>query len=114
MTKAELLMHSDEEVAVEIGRHAKEKRLSLNVSQRDFAKEVGMSHLSYMEFENTGKTSAVKLIRILRRLNLLGEMIMGLENRNSIEALGVDEYYRRSTAKPRIRAAVKKTKDKKN
>lgn len=111
MTKSELLMYSDAEIVAEIGRYAKEKRLFLNVSQKDFAKEVGMSHISYVEFENTGKTSTLKLIKILRRLNLLGDMMMGIANQNSIENLGVEEYYKRSTAKPRLRAGVKRQKD---
>jgi transcriptional regulator with XRE-family HTH domain len=111
MTKAELLMYSDAEIAAEIGRYSKEKRLFLNVSQKDFAKEVGMSHISYVEFENTGKTSTLKLIKILRRLNLLGDMMMGVANQNSIENLGVEEYYKRSTSKPRLRTGVKRQKD---
>lgn len=108
MTKSELLMYSDEEIVVEIARHAKEKRLFLNITQKNFAKEVGMSHISYVEFENSGKTSTIKLIKILRRLNLLGDMMMGMANVNSVENLGVEEYYKRSTAKPRLRAGVKK------
>ena len=110
MTKSELLMYSDEEIAAEIAHYAKERRLLLNITQKDLAREVGISHISYVEFENSGKTSTLKLIKILRSLNLLGDMMMGMVDQNSIENLGLEEYYKRSTAKPRLRAGVKKQK----
>lgn len=111
MTKSELLMYSDEEIIAEIARFAKEKRLFLNITQKEFAKEIGMSHISYVEFENTGKTSTLKLIKILRRLNLLGDMMIAITNQNSIENLGIEEYYKRSTTKPRLRAGTKRQKE---
>jgi transcriptional regulator with XRE-family HTH domain len=97
-------MLSDDEVAIELAGQAKEKRLDLNITQKDFAKQVGMSHLSYVEFESSGKTSSIKLIKILRRLQILGDMMMAVVNRNSLDNLGVEEYYKKSISVKRMRA----------
>lgn len=105
MTTTETLMLSDSEIAAEIADIAKQRRLELNVTQKDFAKQVGMSHISYVEFEASGKTSSLKLIRILRRLNLLGDLMSGLNKHNTIEFLGLEKYYEKQTKKSRSRAS---------
>ena len=63
------------EVAKHIAKCAKEKRLSLNMSQQSLAQRSGVSLGSLKKFEQTGQISLASLLRLALVLGSLADFV---------------------------------------
>ena len=67
------ILISPSEVFSKISQSAREKRLSLNLSQQSLSKSSGVSHAVIKKFESTGKISLESLLKIAMGLGCLNE-----------------------------------------
>lgn len=68
---------TDNAILKQIGQKIKEARLAQNISQRQLAKDSGMSNFSISQIESGHNTSILSLVMVLRalnRLNVLDEL----------------------------------------
>lgn len=105
MTRQELLLYTDDEIAQEISELIKRRRIRLKITQADMAKRTGISQPSYVNFEKTGKISLVRFFKILRQLGMLGDVGFEILNAESLERLGAEEYVKAKKSRQRSRAS---------
>ena len=92
MTKQELLLYTEEEITYEIASVIKQRRIRLNMTQKELASKANIALPTYIAFEKTGKISLERMLKILRHVNLLGSVVMQILESESLESLGIDEY----------------------
>jgi transcriptional regulator with XRE-family HTH domain len=68
------------EVAISIAKRAKDKRLSLNLSQQTLANRSGVSLGSLKKFEQSGKISLESLLKIALILDALADFSQPFKN----------------------------------
>lgn len=105
MTRQELLLYTDDEIAEEIAELIRQRRIRLGITQADMAKRTGISQPSYVNFEKTGKIALVRFFKILRQIGMLGDVGFEILNAESLERLGAEEYVKAKNSKERIRAS---------
>ena len=66
-----LSFNSDAEIANDIAQWVAEERLSQNLSQQDIYQRAAIASSTYKKFEQTGETSLVRFIAILRAIGRL-------------------------------------------
>ncbi|MDP0587788.1 MAG: helix-turn-helix transcriptional regulator [Candidatus Endonucleobacter bathymodioli] len=66
--------HSDEAILKEMGNRITQLRLNMNKSQLLLAQEAGISHRTLIRIEHGQSVQASSLIRILRTLQLIGNL----------------------------------------
>lgn len=62
---------TNKELAEELGRHIRQQRLLMNLTQQEFAERIGVTRSQVVKIEKDGKTSAITLLAIARVFNLL-------------------------------------------
>jgi len=110
MTKQELLLYTEEEITYEIASVIKQRRIRLNMTQKELASKANIALPTYIVFEKTGKISLERMLKILRHVNLLGSVVMQILNAESLESLGVDEYIKAKESKEKKRVMHKQKK----
>jgi len=91
MTQQEMLLYTEEEIASELAKRSSKLRIHLKMTQKDFAKKAGISFATYRKFEQTGQTSLITFLKILRHLGELKE-IYDLLSLSDIKKYGIQEY----------------------
>jgi len=66
---------TDEELLLDFGATLKQRRISANFTQQEFAGAIGISKDQLSKIERTGKTTMLTLVAISRKLNLLQALI---------------------------------------
>ena len=66
-----VILKSPYDLSKDIAQLAKEKRLSLNLSQRTLSERSGVSYGTLKKFEQTGQISLVSLLKIALALDAL-------------------------------------------
>jgi transcriptional regulator with XRE-family HTH domain len=89
-----------EEVCQEIGRRARTRRLSLNVSVDELAGRVGISSNTLGNFERTGRCTLETFVRILEVLNALPDLASVLVT----QASSIDDMRQNVVTRTRKRA----------
>lgn len=107
MTKQELLLYTEDEIASEVATIVKQRRIRLKMTQKELSAKANIALPTYISFEKTGKISFERMLKVLRHLNLLGDVVMNILNSESLEALGVDEYIRATKNKDKQRVVHK-------
>lgn len=67
----DIYTYTDNAILKQIGQKIKEARLEQNISQRQLAKDSGMSNFSISQIESGHNTSILSLVMVLRALNKL-------------------------------------------
>ncbi len=70
----DLKLMSPQEVAQTLGRRLKDVRLSINVRQEELAHRAGVSRLTVVHFEKTGRGSLESFLRIALALGKISEL----------------------------------------
>ena len=104
MKNQEFLLQSEEEIAESLGAKAKELRVMKNITQKAFAKKIGIPTITYGKFERTGIISLVSFLKVLRHLGKLTD-ISELLSFNDIEKIGVKQYLENESKSKRVRAS---------
>ncbi|MBD3807477.1 MAG: helix-turn-helix transcriptional regulator [Epsilonproteobacteria bacterium] len=107
MTRQEILLYTDDEIAEEIAELIKQRRIRLGITQAEMAKRTGISQPSYVNYEKTGQISLVRFFKILRQLGMLGDVGFEILNAESLDRLGAEEYLKAKKTKERSRASKK-------
>jgi len=108
MTKQELLLYTEEEITYEIASVIKQRRIRLNMTQKELAMKANIALPTYIAFEKTGKISLERMLKILRHMNLLGSVVMQILESESLESLGIDEYVKAQKTKNKQRVMHKR------
>ena len=66
-----LSFKSDAEIAEQLAQWVARERLSQNLSQQDVYQRAGIAGSTYKKFEQTGETSLVRFIAVLRAIGRL-------------------------------------------
>ena len=66
-------MKSPHEMAEDIAKRAKDKRLKLNLSQKTLSKKSGVSYGTLKKFERSGQVSLESLLKVALALNELNK-----------------------------------------
>lgn len=82
---------SPAELSQKIAHAAKEKRLSLNLSQQSLAERSGVSLGVLKKFEKTGKISLESLLKLALTLESLNDFIQLFKSSSSKNFLTLDE-----------------------
>ncbi len=88
------------EMAKQVAKQERTKRLSLNLSQKGLSERSGVSYAVIKKFEQTGKISLESLLKIALVLNSLNEFeclfnIIPAETANSLDELLSDTNRKR-------------------
>lgn len=73
-----LSFKSDAEIASELAQWTARERLAQNLSQQDIYERAGIASSTYKKFEQTGETSLLRFIAVLRaigRLDIIEQII---------------------------------------
>ncbi|MEA2100443.1 MAG: helix-turn-helix transcriptional regulator [Campylobacterota bacterium] len=108
MTPQEFLLFTEEEIAEDLGERASKLRIRLNMTQKEFATKAGISFATYRKFEQTGQTSIVTFLKILRYLGVLKD-ISDLMSMDDVQNYGINEYMKLSSIKERKRVKSSST-----
>lgn len=108
MTAQEFLLFTEEEIAEDLGERASKLRIRLNMTQKEFATKAGISFATYRKFEQTGQTSIVTFLKILRYLGVLKD-ISDLMSMDDVQNYGINEYMKLSSIKERKRVKSSST-----
>lgn len=90
----------DDEIISILAARIQERRLQLNLSQVDLAKETGLSKATVQKIENGNNLRLETLVRILRFFGELDKLDQILKPQN----ISLQELYKMRTKKPRLRA----------
>ncbi len=90
---------SPSEVFLKIAGSAREKRLSLNLSQQSLSKSSGVSHAVIKKFESTGKISLESLLKIAMALGCLNEFTDLFKTNNPNTFTSLNELINKKTRK---------------
>jgi transcriptional regulator with XRE-family HTH domain len=93
------ILVSPSEVSLKIASSAREKRLSLNLSQQSLSKSSGVSHAVIKKFESTGKISLESLLKIAMALGCLNEFTDLFKSNSSETFISLDELINKKTRK---------------
>jgi len=107
MTKQELLLYTEEEITFEVATLIKQRRIRLNMTQKELAEKTNIALPTYIVFEKTGKISFERMLKVLRHVNLLGNVVMQILESESLESLGIDEYIKAKKSKEKQRVMPK-------
>ena len=58
-----------DEICIELGGRARERRLLMNISVEELAQRIGVSAQTVSNFERTGKCTLTNFVRIIESLN---------------------------------------------
>ncbi len=106
MNDAAFVFATPDEIAKELAMRAKELRVNVvEMSQKEFAKKIGLSYGKYQRFEQNGEVRLADFILIATHLNRLNE-ITGLLKMPDIISLGLEKS--RKPNKKRQRSGWKK------
>lgn len=84
-------MKTPRELIIEIAKRAKDKRLSLNLSQKTLSEKSGVSYGTLKKFEQKGQISLESLLKIALALEELDEFDrLFVQNRDNLP-LSLDE-----------------------
>jgi len=108
MTKQELLLYTEEEITFEVATLIKQRRIRLNMTQKELAEKTNIALPTYIVFEKTGKISFERMLKILRHVNLLGSVVMKILEAENLESLGLDEYINAEKIKDKQRVMHKR------
>lgn len=87
------------EIAILLAKKAKDKRLSLNFSQKTLAEHSGVSFGVLKKFEHTGKISLESLLKLALALNALEEFKNLFAPPQPEQAISLDELMQDTTRK---------------
>jgi len=93
------ILKTPREIAQEIAKRAKEKRLSLNFSQQTLANRSGVSYGTLKKFEQTGQISLESLLRLALILGSLKGFEHVFAPAKPEEALTLDELMKDTSRK---------------
>lgn len=93
------ILISPAELLLKISKLAREKRLSLNLSQQTLSKSSGVSYAVIKKFESTGKISLESLLKIAMALGSLNEFTDLFKINNSEIFTSLDELITKKTRK---------------
>lgn len=85
------LMMTPYEIMRHIAKRAREKRLSLNLSQEGLAKQSGVSYSVLKKFEHSGKISLESLLKLAMALESLAAFNDLFEPKSLIEFSSLDQ-----------------------
>lgn len=85
------------EVSQTLARSAREKRLSLNLSQQSLSKASGVSYSVIKKFELTGKISLESLLKLAAALGNLKDFIEIFTKNSFSETYSFDELMKMGT-----------------
>ena len=97
MSAVVFLMPAD--VMKKVSRAARERRLSLNVSQQSLSKRSGVSLAVLKKFEHTGKISFESLLKLALALGCLGDFFELFKQAPPEEFLTLDSLLNQKTRK---------------
>lgn len=92
-------LKSTKDIAREISQKAKERRLSLNLSQKTLAEKSGVSYGSLKKFEQQGQISLCSLLKIALTLDCLGDFSKLFEKIDNELPLSLDDILNEKTRK---------------
>lgn len=72
--KIDFKLSSTHEVAQELGRRLKDVRLSKNMRQEELAQRAGVSRLTVVHFEKTGRGSVDSFLRMAQALGKISDL----------------------------------------
>ncbi len=87
------------EASQKLAQSAREKRLSLNLSQQSLSETSGVSYSVIKKFELTGKISLESLLKIASALGCLNDFLEVFKNDISLETTSLDELMKQKTRK---------------
>ena len=87
------------ETAQALAKSAREKRLSLNLSQKSLSDSSGVSYSVIKKFELTGKISLESLLKIAAALNCLDGFSKIFKSDISLEEISLDDLMKEKTRK---------------
>ncbi len=87
------------EMAIKIASSAKEKRLSLNMTQQNLSQRSGVSLSVLKKFETTGKISLESLLKLALVLDSLGEFLEVFKAKKTESFKTLDELIKQKTRK---------------
>ncbi len=90
---------TSQEIAQRLAREFKERRLSLNMTQKSVAERSGVSLAVLKQFEHTGKISLLSLLKLVMPIGGL----KGLEIRPFENIASLDELMRQTRTRQRAR-----------
>jgi transcriptional regulator with XRE-family HTH domain len=98
-----------EEACSELGRRARARRLTLNISVDELAQRVGISNKTLGNFERTGRCTLETFVRILEALNALSDLspVLVMQSRSIEEMRQKAEVATRQRAYTRDRKSSK-------
>jgi len=85
------------ETAQTLAKSAREKRLSLNLSQESLSETSGVSYSVIKKFELTGKISLESLLKIAAALGCLSNFSEIFKCDTSLESTSLDELMKQKT-----------------
>lgn len=95
----DVILYSPMEVAGIIAHAAKQKRLFLNLSQKNLAERSGVSLGALKKFEGTGQISLTSLLRIALVLDALNEFLPLFKAKAPEEYRSINELLKRKIRK---------------
>lgn len=84
-------MKTPHEIVVSIAKRAKERRLSLNLSQQTLSERSGVSYGTLKKFEQTGQISLESLVKLALSLGSLSDFEHLFIPLNPRDAISLDE-----------------------
>jgi transcriptional regulator with XRE-family HTH domain len=90
-----------------MGRRARTRRVSLNISVDELALRVGISNNTLGNFERTGRCTLETFVRVLETLNALPDLACVLKTQ---QPRSIEDMRRKEAASTRKRAYTKKRK----
>ena len=94
-----VILKSPYELSKDIAQLAKEKRLSLNLSQQTLSERSGVSYGTLKKFEQTGQISLVSLLKIALALDALDGFDALFTTSNNLLPTSLDELLTANTRK---------------
>lgn len=98
-----IIIGTPHEIADNIAKRAKEKRLSLNLSQQTLSEKSGVSYGVLKKFEQTGQISLGSLLKLALVLEALNDFEQAFTLNRPEEASSLDELMKDSPRKTRKR-----------
>jgi transcriptional regulator with XRE-family HTH domain len=87
------------ETSQALAKSARDKRLSLNLSQQSLSENSGVSYSVIKKFELTGKISLESLLKIAAALGCLSNFLEIFKNHISLESTSLDELMKQKIRK---------------
>lgn len=94
-----VIMKSPSELSQEIAQRVKQKRLSLDLSQKTLSERSGVSYGTLKKFEHSGQISLKSLLKIALSLNALDGFTALFSEKKAEEFTSLDELLKDKTRK---------------